>query len=113
MTIFTGAESLLNSRPLTYQTSNPEGETPLTPNHFLHGQIGCQFAPSAVDETQFNLKKQWRRVQELVQHFWQRWLKEWLPYIGKRTKWFQKKRRILQSGTLLLCHQKHLVENGH
>ena len=28
MTIFTGAESLLNSRPLTYQTSNPEGETP-------------------------------------------------------------------------------------
>ena len=55
MTIFTGAKSLLNSRPLTYQTSNPEDETPLTPNHFLHGQVGGQFAPSTVDETQFNL----------------------------------------------------------
>ena len=40
MTIFMGAESLLNSRPLTYQASNPEDETPLTPNHFLHGQVG-------------------------------------------------------------------------
>ena len=57
MTIFTRAESLLNSRPLKYQTSNPEDETPLTPNHFLHGQVGRQFAPSAVDETQFSLKK--------------------------------------------------------
>ena len=56
MTIFTGAESLLNSRPLTYQTSSPEDETPLTTNHFLHGQLGGQFAPSAVDETQFNPK---------------------------------------------------------
>ena len=55
MTIFTGAKSLPNSRPLTYQTSNPEDETPLTPNHFLHGQVGDQFAPSTVDETQFNL----------------------------------------------------------
>ena len=55
MTIFTGAKSIPNSRPLTYQTSNPEDETPLTPNHFLHGQVGGQFAPSTVDETQFNL----------------------------------------------------------
>ena len=72
MTIFTGAESLLNSQPLTYHTSNPEDETPLTSNHFLHGKVGGQFATSAVDETQFNFKKQWWRGQEIVQHFWQR-----------------------------------------
>ena len=57
MPIFTAAESLLNSQPLTYQTSNPEDETLLTLNHFLHGQIGGQFAPSTVYETQFHLKK--------------------------------------------------------
>ena len=27
------------------------------------------FAPESVDETQFNLKKTWRRVQELIRHF--------------------------------------------
>ena len=40
MTAFTGAEALINSRPLTYQSANLEDNVPLTPNHFLHGQIG-------------------------------------------------------------------------
>ena len=40
MTAFMGAESLMNSRPLTYQSVNPEDDVPLTPNHFLQGHIG-------------------------------------------------------------------------
>ena len=65
-TAFSGAEALLNLRPLTYQSANPEDDIPLTPNHFLIGQIGGQFAPESVDETNYSLKKRWRRVQELV-----------------------------------------------
>ena len=45
MTAFTGVESLLNSRPLTYQTADSRDDVPLTPNHFLHGQLGENFAP--------------------------------------------------------------------
>ena len=45
MTIFTAAERLLNSQPLTYQTSNAEDETYFTPNHFPHGQVVGQFTP--------------------------------------------------------------------
>ena len=40
MTAFTGAESLINLRPLTYQSANLDDTTPLTPNHFLQGQVG-------------------------------------------------------------------------
>jgi hypothetical protein len=40
ITTFSGAESLINSRPLTYQTADPRDDVPLTPNHFLHGQMG-------------------------------------------------------------------------
>ena len=29
----------------------------------------------------------WRRVQELVRHFWHRWLREWIPSLSGRKKW--------------------------
>ena len=72
MIAFTGAEGLIISRPLTFQSANPADDVPLTPNHFLHGQIGGKFDPESVDERDFNLRKRWRRVQELIRHFWNR-----------------------------------------
>ncbi|XP_046581476.1 uncharacterized protein LOC124288928 [Haliotis rubra] len=53
-TAFTGAEALINSRPLTYQSTHPQDVIPLTPNHFLHGQIGGIFAPESVDTTDYH-----------------------------------------------------------
>ena len=76
MTAFTGAEALVNSRPLTYQSADPEDDIPLTPNHLLHGQIGGRFAPEVAEELAYNPKKCWRRVQELIRHFWHQWLRE-------------------------------------
>ena len=88
ITTFTGAEALLNSRPLTYQSANPADIVPLTPNHFLHGQAGGVFAPDTVDTTSFSLRNRWRRLQKLIRHFWKRWFKEWLPSLAPRKKWF-------------------------
>ena len=87
ITVCTGAESLLNSRPLTYQSADPKDDVPLTPNHFLHGQMGGQFAPENVDTTEFNPRKRWRKVQELISHVWTRWMKEYLPMLNTRPKW--------------------------
>ena len=101
MTAIIGAEGLINSRPLTYQSANHEDDLPLTPNHFLHGQIGGQFAPTSVDESQFNPRKRWRRIQELIRHFWRRWLREWLPGLNARKKW-HRERRDIQVGEVVL-----------
>lgn len=94
LTAITGAEALLNSRPLTYQSANPQDDTPLTPNHFLIGQVGGVFAPQTLDTSDFNPRKRWRRVQELIRHFWNRWRKEWLPALSRRKKWHQQKRDL-------------------
>jgi hypothetical protein len=102
MTAFIGAESLLNSRPLTYQTSNPKDVSPLTPNHFLHGQSGGQSAPESVDSTECDLRQRWRRIQELISHFWRRWMKEWLPMLNGRSKWTTTK-RDLEIGDVVLA----------
>ena len=84
ITAFTGAECLVNSRPLTYQSAYPKDDVPLTPNHFLFGQVGGQFAPQEVEEAHHNLRKRWRRIQELFRHFWYRWMREWVPSLSSR-----------------------------
>ena len=101
MTAIIGAEGLINSQPLTYQSANHEDDVPLTPNHFLHEQIGGQFAPTSVDETQINPRKRWRRIQELVRHFWHSWLRKWLPGLSARKKW-HRERRDIQVGEVVL-----------
>ena len=111
MTAFTGAEALLNSRPLTYQSANPEDDVPLTPNHFHFGQVGGQFAPDSVDKTTFNPKKRWSRVQELVRHFWHRWIREWLPALNVRRKWLTVERSIQVDDVVLVMSPK--TPRGH
>jgi len=87
LSAFIGAEGLINSRPLTYQSTDPNDNVPLTPNHLLMGQIGGIFAPESNEETCCNPLKRWRRVQELIRHFWSRWLKEWVPALNQYSKW--------------------------
>ena len=101
-TTFIGVEVLLNSRPLTYQTSDPKDAVLLTPNHFLHGQVGGKSAPEAVDYVEFNPRQLWRRVQELIGHCWKRWMHEWLPLINVHSKWWDSK-RDLNVGDLVLA----------
>ena len=86
ITVSTRVESLLNSRPLTYQSSDPRDDVPLTPN-FLRGQMGGQFAPESVDTTTFHPRQRWRKVQDIISRVWRRWLKECVPALNSRPKW--------------------------
>ena len=63
-----GVKSLMNSRPLTTLSDDPNDEPVLPPNHFLIGQMGGDFIPESVDSTEFNPRKCWRHVQELTRH---------------------------------------------
>ena len=39
MTAFCGVKALISSRPLTCESAHIKDKVPLTPNHFLHGQM--------------------------------------------------------------------------
>ena len=86
-TIFIGVESLLNSRPLTAVSDDPNDDCVLTPNNFLIGKMGGDFVLDSVDTVSFNPRKRWRRLQELTRRVWNRRMKEYLPQIGSRQKW--------------------------
>lgn len=105
ITVMTGAEALINSRPLTYQTANASDIIPLTPNHFLFGQIGGDFAPD-IDNAYKHPMKRWMRVQDIIKQFWRRWIREWLPSLNPRSKWRKLQRNISVGDVVLVLSQK-------
>ena len=91
-TAFSSAESLLNSRPLTAPSADIRDDLPLTPNHFLVGRVEQLSVGSSSND--YRLQQRWRRVQELVTHFWHRWMKEWVPGLNRRAKWSADERNV-------------------
>ena len=63
------ADSLMNSRPLSYKGTDPRDEPVLTPSRFLIGQLGGQLAPQVTDELAFNPNNRWRLIQNLEKIF--------------------------------------------
>ena len=100
--MFARVESLLNSRLLTYQSSNPRDDVPLTPNHFLHGQMGRQFAPVSVETTPLHPRQRWRKVQDIILRVWRRWLKECIPALNSRPKWTSEFRDLKAEDVVLV-----------
>ncbi len=105
VTAIAGAEGLINSRPITYVSSSPDDLTPLTPNHFMIGQLGGQFAPEVSPEEVFNPRKRWGHVQQLISQIWKRWRKEFLPSLTVRSKWFTSKRELKENDVVLVVDQ--------
>ena len=91
-TLLLEAEAILNSRPLTHVSVDPNDPQPLTPLHFLLGGATPSMvsAPGVFNDPDLCLRKQWRIAQRLADLFWSRWLKEYLPTLTRRTKWCQR-----------------------
>ena len=106
-TAICGAEHMLNSRPITYVSADPNDLIPLTPNHLIVGQIGGRFAPEAVDKEEVcNPTKRWHRVQQLLGLFWKRWRKEFLPSLNVRRKWFHPRHNMKAGDVVLIADTK-------
>ena len=50
-TMFTEAERIANSRSLTRNSSSPDDDEPLTPNHFLNIRPTVNLPPEMVDDS--------------------------------------------------------------
>ena len=67
-------EAILNSRPITPISSNPNDLAALTPSHFLIGDVLTSTAEKSVTGVTNSLSM-WQHVR---QHFWTRWHKDYL-----------------------------------
>ena len=87
-TILAETELMLNSRSLTHVNDQPENEEPPTLNHFLLHRPFANIPPIVCEETDKPLSfNSWKEVQKVSNHFWKRFLKEYLPTLDRRQKW--------------------------
>ncbi|XP_053597521.1 uncharacterized protein LOC128668468 [Microplitis demolitor] len=71
-------EAILNSRPLSPMSSDPNDLLPLTTGHFLTGGSLTGYPEIDFSSTSSNRLSAWQHAQKLKQHFWERWHKEYL-----------------------------------
>lgn len=105
-TLLCDIEAILNSRPLTPLTSDPNDLSVLTPAHFLIGDSLVQpMQSSHIHEPDNHLSK-WQHLKKVRQILWQRWQREYLQELQRRTKWNTTDQRV-ELGNLVL-----LIEEG-
>lgn len=100
-------KGILNSRPLTALSSDPNDLAPLTPAHFLIGESLKRPAEYNYLYAKDNYLSRRQHIQKLRQHFWQRWHKEYLQQLQTRTKWKEGGYSI-QIGDLVLLIEENL-----
>lgn len=106
-TLLIEAEFSINSRPLTHVSVSPFDPEAITPNHFLLGSSMGLPTTGPCDEAD---RRTWRATQALADHFWRRWLKEYLPTLVPRGEPHNNK-RSLRAGDIVVVADNTLPRN--
>lgn len=98
-------EAILNSKPLTFMSTDSDDPLVLTPAHFLIN-ASLQSIPE-YDFTNINVNRlsTWQHIQQVKQHFWKRWNKEYLNELQQRSKWTVNKEPLVDIGDLVILKE--------
>jgi len=91
VTVFVEVTALMNGRPLTTVSTDPTDVNPRTPNHFLHHLVNTPHELHTPDDHsafEENTGRRWRYAQFIVDQYWRRWMREYVPTVIERKKWF-------------------------
>jgi len=100
-TIITEVEFLVNSRPLYPNSDSPDDLVALTPNDLLVVKPMEGLPPGVFDDHD-QYRKRWRQIQYMVDVFWRRYIREYLPLLHRRQKWIRPRRNTRVNDLVLL-----------
>jgi len=111
-TLMCEVEAIINSRPLTTASGEPDDLEPLTPNHILTTKSTVILPPPwEFQKNDIYMRRRWRRVQYLANLFWSRWKKEYLVVMQVRNKW-QHPQRNLVEGDIVILREENVPRNS-
>ena len=109
-TLLIEIEACINSRPLTFLTSDPQDPQALTPSHFLLGRVTGEQLPINIDNlfiSPQDLQVVYSVRQGCLKKFWRSWLHEYivnLPPVATKTHHVRK----VNLGDLVLLRQDNV-----
>ncbi|XP_070144937.1 uncharacterized protein [Drosophila kikkawai] len=107
LTTVTEVESILNSRPLSPLSTDPNDLAALTPGHFLVGDSLRSLPEPSVEDSKVDHLERWQRVSAIKQYLWRRWSHEYINELQMRTNWTQASPN-LSVGDMVLIHEDNL-----
>ncbi|XP_015431641.1 PREDICTED: uncharacterized protein LOC107187946 [Dufourea novaeangliae] len=107
-TLLTQIEACLNSRPLSPISSDPTDFNPLTPGHFLIGNAPNALPDHDLKDVPTNRLGRYQLIQQMFQHFWQRWHREYIHQLQQRNKWHITSPQRIMEGTLVILKECNL-----
>ena len=102
LTVLTDIEALINSRPLTYIGDDIRDGRVITPALLAIGRDLESPPDNLPKKAEVSLSERYRYQQRLQNHFWSRWLQEYLPGLTVRQKWFKDEKPLKVKDVVLI-----------
>lgn len=104
-TMLVQIEAVLNSRPLTPISHDPNDYEALTPGHFLIQRPLTAIPEPDLDSVPENRLSAWQRVQHFVQVLWKKWTAQYLSDLHNRTKWTRQRDNVAVGTMVVLKNE--------
>lgn len=101
-TVLCEVEAIINSRPITKASTDPNDLEALTPNHLLLLKTSPSLPTGNYQEVDVYAHRRWKQVQYMSDLFWRRWVKEYLPQLQERQRWTGVKRNLIPGDIVLI-----------
>ncbi|XP_022519806.2 uncharacterized protein LOC111190345 [Astyanax mexicanus] len=106
MTVLVEVEGIINSKPLGYTSSDIADPDPITPNMLLMGRRDPSLPQVIYAETEILSRRRWRQCQALIDQFWTKYIKSYLPSLQIRSKWHQEKDNLTIGTVVMIVDQQ-------
>ena len=104
-------ENIINSRPLTYVPLETPGSEALTPNHFVIGSSSGIREKVDPECGGLALSKNFRISNVIANEFCKRWIREYLPYLTRRTKSYCNSKQNIDLGDIVIIVDDNAKRN--
>lgn len=101
-TVLIEVEGIMNSKPLGYLSSNAADPDPITPNLLLMGRRDASLPQAMFINSKLLGRRKWRHSQILADHFWTRFIRDYLPNLQPRGKWLREVQNLEVGKTVLI-----------